>query len=81
MQQIGEKIGLVMQSLAINIVAMDLTRSDIEAFMAYLDEQDAIMPLIDPTAWQRAGRHGIPKAKRRCEVLLPLVDLVQEEKP
>jgi hypothetical protein len=50
-----------------------LRKEDLDTFAEYLEEQDALMPMLNPTAYMNGGAKAIPLAKARVEVVRKLM--------
>jgi hypothetical protein len=58
------------------IAESDLKKEDLDAFTEYLENQDVLMPLLNPTAYKRLGANGIPLAQARVEVIRKLIEVL-----
>lgn len=69
-QAVGEKIGRAIQAIIELVRDEGITEEELSAFMQYLGEQQALGPLLDPTAYRELQNiDGIDEAKKRVAFL------------
>ncbi len=73
---IGAKISTSYDALAAAVKSLGLTEDELRAFQEYLQEQDTVMPLTDPTRYRDMGSAAIVQAGKRVEVLLDALPLL-----
>ena len=55
-----------------------LSIEDLEEFEEYINHQETIMPLLNPSSFQKHGKL-FDKAKERVELLKPIIKLKEKE--
>ncbi len=65
LDKIGEKVRICFDAITAALEETGLTAEEIAQFQEYLDRQDAIMPLTDPTQYIRGGQEAIVVARER----------------
>lgn len=53
-----------------------IQKEDLDAFASYLEEQDTLMPMLNPTAYMQGGAKAIPLAKARVELVRKLMEVL-----
>lgn len=79
MQEIGSRIGETFTQIEMIIMITGLTLEDLKKFDAYLDNQDTMMPLINPTYWMKGGDKQIKEARERVEALRSIIPVIEKD--
>lgn len=74
--EIGASIDQIVKESNRILQHTGLTKADLAAFERYLEEQDALMPMMNPTAWMQGGAKAIPLAKARVELVRKIMDVL-----
>ena len=56
------------------------TEAEMEALETYMQQQETILPLLDPTFIAQHGFKLFDQAKERINLLRPIIELQQKEK-
>ena len=70
----GKKIGLIFEYIR----EQNLTLEDLSDLLAYLDKQETVLPLINPTLY-REVRDEIQAGKNKVKALIPILEQLLEE--
>lgn len=62
---IGKKICTCFEAMTAAVKETGLTQEEIARFREFLDKQDTVMPMTDPTAYIRGGHDAIEFAQAR----------------
>lgn len=60
--------------------ALGLSLEELETLEAFVDQQEALVPLLNPNLIQKHGFKLFDQAKRRIELLKPILELQELEK-
>lgn len=66
---IGHKIGNVFMDVQASLEANNLTMEDLDAFERYVEQQDAVMSIFNPTAWMNGGPTMIKLSREQVRIL------------
>ena len=73
--EIGCKINLAIQS----VWKLGPTIKEMEALELYMQQQETILPLLDPTFIAQYGFKLFEQAKERIDLLKPILELKEKE--
>ena len=74
--EIGASIDKIITESRRVLFHTGLQKEDLDAFADYLEEQDTLMPMLNPTAYMQGGSKGIPLAKARVEMIRKLMEVL-----
>ena len=74
LNETGKKIGLIFEYIR----EQNLTLEDLSDISAYVDKQESIQPLTNPTLY-REVRDEIQAVKNRVKALVPILEQLLEE--
>ncbi len=57
-------------SIAYEGVSAVISKEEVENFAKYVEEQDTMMPLLNPTNYMNGGHENLQKVHKRIEALL-----------
>jgi hypothetical protein len=77
--EIGASIDKVITESKRVLQHTELKKDELDAFAQYLEEQDAMMPMLNPTAYMQGGAKAIPIAKARVEAVRKLMAVLATE--
>ena len=55
-------------------VKENISLEELAEFQEYISEQEALMPLLQPTAWRNGGSKGLQLAGQRVKLLKNLLE-------
>jgi len=73
------EIGIKINNAIEAVWCSKLTIEELKRFEDYVRLQDTLTPLLDPTLYQKHSK-DFDKAKKRIELLKPIIQLKKEEK-
>ena len=59
---------------------IDRMKAEMDTLEPYIQQQEVLLPLLDPTFIAQHGFSSLDQAKRRIELLRPIIKLEQKEK-
>lgn len=74
LNNIGNRI-----NLCISIVETTISIEELNEFQKYIDEQEAIFPLLNPTAYMAGGSDALSLANKRVKALKNLLKILSSE--
>lgn len=74
--EIGTAIDNIITESKRILLHTGLKTEDLDAFEEYLDHQDVVMPLLNPTAYMHGGAKAIPIAQSRLEAVRKLMEVI-----
>lgn len=72
---IAQAVAIVIRTAQQAIEATGLTADDMDRFFEEHARSDALMPLVDPTAWMRGGKEELDAIRHRGNLVRSLVTL------
>lgn len=73
--EIGKKINTAIEG----VWGSGLTLKELEEFEAYIQHQETVTPLLNPNFIQKHGFTMFEEAKRRIELLRPIIKIKKNE--
>ena len=73
---IGAKINLTIQA----VWTLGPTEAEMDTLETYIQQQETLLPLLDPTFIVQHGFSSLDQARRRIELLKPILELRELEK-
>ena len=78
MAEIGGRIAECFTIIDAAVQGSCLTDEDLAKFLEYVECQDALLPLFNPTLYRDAGQKTIPIARERAELLIKVKEHIEK---
>lgn len=69
----AQAIALAVRTAQQVIERCGLTQADVQEYLAYVERQHTLRPIIDPTAYMNRDRDAIGEARERAEIAAKLI--------
>jgi hypothetical protein len=76
LSDIGTSINTIITESRRVILHTGLRKEDLDAFEEYLEHQDTVMPLLNPTEYMHGGAKAIPIAQSRVEAIRKMMEVL-----